>query len=259
MQLNFRIIGTEGPTILFIHGFLENTTMWDNLATDFSDFSVVLVDLPGHGASSDALNYSLAEVAETIWNSPALEGYPLHAVVGHSLGGYVALALAKLGFEKNAPIDKVVLLNSHPWADSETKKEDRNRVAQLVKQDKDSFLRQAIPALFLKDANLIPTIQQYISDAQMMSRDAIIAATYAMRDRPDQTAIMKKMREGLTVIQGEQDHLIPANEMEQFCQSNGNNYHLIKNAGHMCHEEKPSETTSKLNKIVNGLFKRPLY
>ena len=250
MQLNFRIIGAEGSTILFIHGFLENTTMWDKLTTDFSDFRVVLVDLPGHGSSPDVPNYSLAELAETIWNSAALEGCPLQAVVGHSLGGYVALALAKLGFEKNAPIDKVVLLNSHPWADSETKKEDRNTVARLVKQDKDSFLRQAIPALFLKDANLNSIIQQYISDAQMMSSDAIIAATYAMRDRPDQTAIMKKMGEGLTVIQGEQDHLIPANEMEHFCLSNGNNYHLIKNAGHMCHEEKPQETAMLMSEIL---------
>jgi len=252
MQLNYRIIEAQGPTVLFIHGFLENTTMWDGFLSVFSKFRLVLVDLPGHGASPDAgsSNYSLAEVAQSILHAEALNGHALHAVVGHSLGGYVALALAKLAIEKAKQINNVVLLNSHPWADSDAKKEDRNRVARLVAQDKDSFLRQAIPGLFLKAANLNPIIEQYIGDAQKMSSDAIVAATYAMRDRPDQTALMKLLGNKLTVIQGEQDHLIPAAEMEQFCKTNGNNYYLIRNAGHMCHEEKKQETITVFNQVL---------
>jgi pimeloyl-ACP methyl ester carboxylesterase len=87
-------------------------------------------------------------------------------LVGHSMGGYVALQLKKCAPQR---IKKVVLLNSHPWEDSALKKSDRLRIAEIAYKAKSLFIQQAIPALFYDSDGFKLQINQLIQDANKIN------------------------------------------------------------------------------------------
>lgn len=83
--------GTEA--ILFIHGIGASRWMWWQQEIAFSDYHVILVDLPGHGKSASTPWTSLADTTDLIAQQ-VIKNRVVH-VVGISLGGHVALELAK--------------------------------------------------------------------------------------------------------------------------------------------------------------------
>src|SRR3990170_1447292 len=124
--LNYRESGS-GPTVILIHGFPMNQQVWNDFAEKLSaSFQVVTLDLPGFG-KSPALpdGFSLEGVALTIhtWIKEKKYAHPI--IVGHSLGGYVTLALADRDMDIMAGM---CLFHSTALADSDEKKESRDKV-----------------------------------------------------------------------------------------------------------------------------------
>src|SRR5690606_21442457 len=93
----------QGQVILLLHGFLENSSMWKDIAPELAkNHRVVAIDLLGHGQTG-CLGYIhsmelMAEVVEAVLNHLKIETY---TVIGHSMGGYVALALAEKRSKKD--------------------------------------------------------------------------------------------------------------------------------------------------------------
>ena len=95
--ISFSDIGT-GATVVLLHGFLENKTMWKDLAPKLAEKNrVISIDLLGHG-QSDCLGYihSMEENAEIV--KAILSNLKIRKaiIIGHSMGGYIALAFAEL-------------------------------------------------------------------------------------------------------------------------------------------------------------------
>lgn len=235
-ELNYEVIG-EGFPIIFIHGFLENNSMWRNALTYYATKNkCVLVELCGHGDSPEcAEGYTMKGLAKKVLSVIHKEVEGNYSIVGHSLGGYVGLEI--LGIDTQN-VKQLILLNSHPWADSEVKKTERTRVAQIVHENKSLFLHQAIPNLFRDQQSNKRIIDDLIQSAKRMSASAIATATFAMRDREDRTEIMIENPKKVAVVQGENDHLIPAKKMAEFCQIHGISYRLIAGGDHMCWVDK---------------------
>lgn len=110
----------EGNSIVLLHGFLENKKMWTEYVELFSKkYRVITIDLLGHG-ESDSLGYvhEMEENANAV--NEVLENLKIEKaiILGHSMGGYVALAFAELYPQK---IQKLVLLNSTSKEDSAEK------------------------------------------------------------------------------------------------------------------------------------------
>ena len=111
----------KGAAVILLHGFLENVSMWDDLAEELSKRNrVVCIDLLGHGASGGLKQahsmQMMAEVVHFVINRLKLKQIIL---IGHSMGGYVSLAL----LEKYASSVKAIcLVNSTAVADSENRK-----------------------------------------------------------------------------------------------------------------------------------------
>ena len=87
----------KGTAVVLIHGFLENATMWKNVVPEISKRNrVVTIDLLGHG-KTDCLGYihTMELFAATI--AAVLKALRIRkcVLVGHSLGGYIALAFAE--------------------------------------------------------------------------------------------------------------------------------------------------------------------
>lgn len=99
MLLSSEIQGNpDGPRMVLIHGITETRHAWDPLIDDLgASFHLLSVDLRGHGDSPvqdpyDPLSFG-ADVIETM----AAHGFEEATVVGHSLGGVVASAIAAMG------------------------------------------------------------------------------------------------------------------------------------------------------------------
>ena len=117
----------NGPSIVFIHGFLESHSIWDYFAKEMSyNYQVITIDLPGFGNSSVfAETHTMESMAEIVNKILEKEKIQDCIVVGHSMGGYVSLALAEKYPEK---IEGIVLFHSHAEEDS---KEDKTATGRL--------------------------------------------------------------------------------------------------------------------------------
>ena len=137
----------KGTAIVFLHGFLENQKMWQNYVAEFSSkYRVITIDLLGHG-NTDSLGYvhTMEDNADVVHEVLAHLRIRKALFVGHSMGGYVALAFAELYPEK---VKGLVLLNSTSRPDSEERKKNRDRAIKAVKKDYTTFIRLAISNLF---------------------------------------------------------------------------------------------------------------
>src|SRR5690554_5472786 len=243
--LSYTILG-KGNSVVFLHGFLEDKSMWEEIVAHLTSVQSICIDLPGHGSSSIVKDLSLTKIAQLVKNTLASLEVTKFSIVGHSLGGYVALEMAE---DNNLQIDDIVLLHSHPWADSEEKKMNRKRTAKVVAYDKGLFINEAIPNLYhsSNQERLSATIVSGIKLAKQMDEQAIIESLYAMSSRTDKTEILSKWGERLHIIQGEFDSLIDTDAMQTIAKEYGNKYHLIKGIGHMGHQEAPEEVFAHLN------------
>lgn len=234
----FHKIEGEGKTFVFLHGFLESSTMWKYLDLNVLNAKKIYIDLPGHGKSDHSLpdSPSIIYMAEKVNELLVSLSNDEIFVVGHSMGGYVALELAKI----NSSISKVILLNSNFWKDSIEKQNDRNRVVEIIKKAKEKFIQEAIPNLFSKPENHLDQINEIIQEAKSFTLEGISFATKAMRDREDNSAWVNMYPNKVHVIQGELDKTAPLEVMlEKLPKKAG--FSLIQNAGHMTHIEASNE------------------
>jgi pimeloyl-ACP methyl ester carboxylesterase len=240
----------QGQTVVFIHGFLESNFMWRNILPHFNEHHCISLEIFGHGQSS----FSKTETPNIHWLqrqiSEKLSALDVKdfSVIGHSLGGYLGLEL----LANDSRLKHLVLLNSHPWGDTSDKKKDRTRVSEFVLSKKELFISEAIPNLFYQKTEIVI---EYLNIASRIGSEVISWHSRMMRDRESKVDLILKNRQKITLIQGEKDHLIPVNDMKNFCIQNSLNYHEIKNAGHMIHEEKTQELLDILSTIysLNGV------
>jgi pimeloyl-ACP methyl ester carboxylesterase len=107
----YRMAGT-GPPVVLIHGITSSSAVWVQLMEDLVDagHSVIAPDLFGHGASAKPRgDYSLGAFASGIRDLLGILGYESGTVVGHSLGGGIALQLA---YQFPEYVERLVLVSS---------------------------------------------------------------------------------------------------------------------------------------------------
>ncbi len=240
-MLNYRVEG-EGPAIVFLHGFLESISMWDFLPLKQFQARKIFIDLPGHGKSE----------LHTDFNAPSLQfftdkvvdvlnflGVNDFSVVGHSMGGYVALMLK----QQLSTCKKVVLLNSNFWADTEQKKKDRVRIADIAFRSKRILINESIPNLFGNPTEYGEAINKLKSEAMEMSSEAIAYTSLAMRERIDFSVEFNSTPGEYFIIHGENDRLVQTKEIESKIKDHSKLY-IIPDAGHMAHIEASEELLS---------------
>lgn len=181
----------KGTAIVLLHGFLENISMWKNLEQVLnSRFRVIAVDLLGHGKSEN-LGYvhTMTEMADTV--RAVLDSLNIRRsfFVGHSMGGYVALAFAEM-YPDN--VKGLILLNSTTRGDSEEKKKGRDRAIAVVKENHQSFIRTSIPMLFRSKCRKIhkDEIVEIKKQALTTSKQGVIAALEGMKIRDDREVLL---------------------------------------------------------------------
>ncbi|WP_372768468.1 alpha/beta fold hydrolase [Lutibacter sp.] len=248
-NVHFTSIG-KGKAVVLIHGFLENSSMWQEVAKELSKRNrVVCIDLLGHGQTGN-LGYihsmeDQANMVKAVLNHLSLRKY---VVIGHSMGGYIALAFAKL-FSKN--IKGLCLMNSTALPDSEEKKISRDRAIKAVKQNHKTFVRVAIPMLFSeKNRNIFTNeIAQITNEALQMSTQGIVAALEGMKVRRNLTSIYKTAQFPIQLIIGKQDPTLDYDAT--ISQTKNTNIKVIEFPdGHMSHVENKQNLVEAILKFI---------
>lgn len=244
-SINYTDTG-KGTAIVLLHGFLENQQMWSNYIATFAKKNrVITIDLLGHG-ETECLGYvhSMEENAEAVYAVLSELRIRKAIFVGHSMGGYVALAFAELYPEA---IKGFVLLNSTAKEDSDERKLNRDRAIKAVKQSYKGFVSMAIANLFSENnrERLSSEIELVKKEALKTPLQAIVASLEGMKIRKNRAFLLVHTNYPKMVILGEKDPVLPYEENKT--QIENTNVALVTFPdGHMSHIENEGELTEVL-------------
>jgi pimeloyl-ACP methyl ester carboxylesterase len=245
----------KAHTLVLIHGFCEDYTIWDHLLPDLEHLRVVQVDLPGFGRSTPIVGEgapsldSYTEALQHVFSALKIKNAVL---VGHSLGGYIALRFAD---QHPKLLAGVGLVNSHPFADTPERKEIRTKAIGLLQNGgKNPFVKQLITGLFsqayYKDHH--DTVNGLITKARRYQVEGIVYATQAMRDRPDQVSVMQNTALPVLMILGAHDHLVPPAVVDQFMHlPKIGKIAILPEVTHMAMFEDQAATSAHLSAFVD--------
>ncbi|ATA73588.1 alpha/beta hydrolase [Capnocytophaga sp. H4358] len=239
----------SGKPLMLLHGFLESSEIWEHFAEILqSDFCVITTDLLGHGKTPvEAEIHTMEMMAEAVNRILEIEKIDTCLFVGHSMGGYVSLAFAEKYPEK---VNGLILMNSTTVADSEEKKANRLRVLEVIDKDKSFFIRTAVNNLFSSEnrIKMKQKVDKVIKIAMEIPNEGIKAASLGMKDRPDRTHIFEGLQVPKHIIIGENDELIPAENLVELAQKTKASYNRLI-GGHMSYIENETETVDIIKRI----------
>jgi pimeloyl-ACP methyl ester carboxylesterase len=244
-------------TLVFLHGFCESKELWNELISKLAEkFHCVALDLPGYGENLKPVeDYSIEAMAEAVH----VELKKLHIkkciLVGHSLGGYVSLAFAEK-FPKM--LQGVCLFHSSALADTEEKKEARNKTIEFVKKHGvDLFMQSFVAPLFAPEnrERCKKDIEKLIKIGKATPKESIVKTLQAMRDRKERLQILKEAAFPLLFISGKEDGAVPLETtLEQCHLPNNSTTVFLGGTGHMGMFERPYETRKAVEKFAELVF-----
>jgi pimeloyl-ACP methyl ester carboxylesterase len=256
-QIHFSSKG-KGRTIILLHGFLESKLVWSETFERLSkSFRVLAIDLPGFG-QSDCYGYvhTMEFMAQSVKAVIDLLKLKRIVIVGHSMGGYVALAFAELYPEC---VRGLALLNSSAYADDLLKKENRKRAITAVKANHNLYVNTTIDSLFApKNLKYLKSKVKLVKHiAKNTSRRGIVAALEGMHDRINREIILRFAEFPILIVFAELDLVLPYQsiiEQIKLCQ----HPHILFSEydGHMSFLESPETTIKALKKFGRIAFSK---
>lgn len=241
----------KGTAVILLHGFLENKTMWDNYILPLSkNHRVITIDLLGHGQTG-CLGYvhAMEDQADMVYAILIFLRLRKVILVGHSMGGYVALAYAELYPDY---VKGVFLLNSTARADSNERKNNRDRAIKAVKQNYSNFVRLSISNLFSEDnrEKLETEIENVKLEALKTPLQGIVAALEGMKIRNDREVLLHFSPFPIQLVLGKKDSVLMYDETIDQIEGTKVNLTTFPD-GHMSHIENETE----LKKVLIDFLK----
>jgi len=243
-------VSGEGSAIVLLHGFLEDSSMWNDLVEKLSKKNkVICIDLLGHG-KTDSLGYvhtmnDMADAVLAVLKHLKLRKYTF---IGHSMGGYVALAFAKLHTKS---IKGLCLLNSTYKADDEERKQLRTRANKMIQHNFNNMVRMSFANLFSANSKLKhkSAFENALQIALNTSIQGYIAGQEGMKLREDLSDFYAKANFKKCLILGEKDPVIDIKSAINYAKK-----HQIKtvllNEGHMSHIENKDKFLQEVMRFV---------
>ena len=243
----------KGTAIVLLHGFLENQTMWQAFVPELSKkYRVITIDLLGHG-NTECLGYihSMEDNADLVHEVLSELRIRKAILVGHSMGGYIALAYAELYPET---VKGLVLLNSTSRADSEERKINRSRAIKVVKKDYATFIKISIANLFSEDnrERLSSEIQKVTAEALKTPLQGIVASLEGMKIRKDREVLLHFAPYPKLLVLGKRDPVLNYEESREQIENTNMQLTTFPD-GHMSHIENKEELLKVLLQFFKGI------
>ena len=245
----------KGDVVVLLHGFPMDKNIWLNLIPVLSsNHQVIAIDIPGLGNSNALSLNAIHTIADQIHDLLQHEQVGKAVFVGHSLGGYIALAFSK----KFSEMVKGLSLVHSTWkADIEEKKIMRLKVIDLINRGgTKAFLRELFPSLFAADNRIIFKLEwdALYNRHQTVSPASLIALYEAIMNRKNYAETTWNEFPMQWII-GEQDQLLdPKDLIAQALQSDKSFVSLYPNCGHMSMIENRAQFEKDILEFTNYCY-----
>ena len=245
----------RGDVLVLLHGFGEDGTVWKHQVLEFQEkYRLIVPDLPGSGLSPLSV-ITMETLAAQIKSLLDHEKIHRACVVGHSMGGYVALAFAEA---YPGMLRGLGLFHSTAKADSPEKQQARKKGISFIRENGSApFLKQSTPNLFAEKYKLENPgeVSALIQRGASFNPDSLIAYYEAMLRRPDRTKVLLDLRKPLLLIAGALDTAIPLPEsLSQAALADTTYFHILEEAAHMGMWESKERAGQALSQYLNNIF-----
>jgi pimeloyl-ACP methyl ester carboxylesterase len=204
----------------------------------------------GHQARLTDLT-TIDEYAGALYREVQANALENLVLVGHSMGGYIALAFAEL-YPKN--VRGLVLHHSTAYADDDAKKEQRRQaIEKLEAQGAASFIEKQLPRMV---APTYPAekVQHLVDQFSGLPAGALVAGMKAIASRPDRTPVLRDARFPILLLLGKEDQLIPYDKTQRLADlSDIIQVAILNQSGHLSMVEQPDETVEVIRSFVRQL------
>jgi pimeloyl-ACP methyl ester carboxylesterase len=256
-MLNSVVTGAGLP-VVFIHGFGEDLSLWHGIRVALSQkYKIIAVDLPGFGKSKPLeAPFTLFDIADIV-HAHVTKNLKINqfVVLGHSLGGYISLALTKTYPQSVLAFG---LINSTSFADSDDKKENRLKTIDFInKHGAAFFLQSFVPNLFTPENQTkhAKDVLRVLEMGNNLSDSILTSYMLAMRNRPNLSALLST-RQNILLVAGlldphfsYKDIMLEVALLKQF-----KNGHLFENVAHMSMIEAEKQLEIVISDFLDNII-----
>ena len=246
------------PTIVFLHGFAESREVWTEFTRALPDgYRLLAPNLPGHGTNlAPVPDFSMEAQARSVIDYLNQKDCPSPVlVVGHSMGGYVALALAERWPQRVAGL---ALINSTALADTDEKRQNREKNIGFVERHGVAKLMESFVRPLFAPAN-----RDRLTEARGLLEEigkatpesTIIGALRGMAARPERTAVLSGAKFPVLLVAGKHDVAVPFEDaVRQAALPAVGHALFLEGSGHQAYLEQPDETRRAVLALAGAVF-----
>lgn len=229
----------QGKPLICLHGYALDHSVWLKMSEEIRAIvKLILPDLRGHGRSPSPVGkYSMRTMAEDVLRLMDDQNLGCAFLAGHSMGGYIALALADHYPDR---LSGLALIASHCFEDLPDKRKSRIEDIERVRRSSVAEVLAEMPEKLTRNPQIANYCKRLISQT---SENGVMGVLAGMAERSDKTEILKVIEIPKMIIAGVDDQLIPLKTSRQMAEMvKGLTLVEIKEAGHMPMMERPNET-----------------
>jgi pimeloyl-ACP methyl ester carboxylesterase len=237
----------EPLTLVLIHGHGVDASIWNSIDADLvSAMPVLKLDFSRSTTRTTIEGYA-EELASYLRNAQAKRV----VLVGHSMGGYIALAFTE---RYPALVAGLVLYHSTATADTAERREQRQKtIEELRSQGSTPFIERQLPKM-VSPAFPADKVAQLVAFYRTLPADALAVGMEAIMSRPDRTHVLRDTTIPVRLVLGKDDQLIPYEQTQQLADlSDQIDVALIDQAGHLSMVERPKESVNVLLSFLDRL------
>ena len=242
-----RIQGGQGPVLVMLHGLFGSLDNFRSVALHMErHLNVVRIDLPGHGDSPRFPSLSIEAMADAVMDELDAAGIVDYHLLGHSLGGKVAMCMA--GHSRTKGLQNLIVVDIAPKHYPPHHQEILDALQSLdlaqlgERREADAFLKSSISDAGVR-AFLLKSLYKHESerwrwrfDLQQLAQDySLIAQAPVIENKIEQPSLFIKG--------GSSDYLTAADEPAIKAVFTQPSLKIIPGAGHWPHAEKPAQFT----------------
>jgi 3-oxoadipate enol-lactonase len=252
VRLAYEVAGS-GETLVLLHGFPLDRTIWDaSFAALAERCRVIRLDLRGSGESDRGHGPALMEtLAGDVCGLLDVLGIERAIVVGHSMGGYAALAFFRMYAERVAGLG---LVASHVAADTPTRAGERDAQAEAIVAHGMAPVADALVRDLFAPASLAAHPASVARVRAIVARQdpaGAAAQIIGMKERVDSADLLDDIRVPTLIVGGTADRLIAPPTLEATAAAIADcKLVLLPGAGHLPMLEAPEATTAALERLV---------